>query len=712
MYKDLENQKFDFLILGTNLTESALSAFLAKSKYKIIQADISKSYGGDCKNFNLRDMENFMKELSEKTLKDNYLSNITLLTHDIKKEIEPVLEKENYRQYNFDLNPKFLYARSKSSSELIDSKASNYIEFNSIRKIYFMYDDKFLNVPFSKSEIFISNDLDLLEKQKLLNFIFSVMKLKNNNVDVNSTVDIKKDIELDDDFLYNEIKKNLNEKANEFLVKHFNNKIIDMILLILSNQNLNNKDMTVDQMCDQIYKFLISVQIYDNTPFLIPQYGSSEFTQAMSRLSAVNGSIFLINDLLEFDVKYNKEKKDEKSGNFLVEVLDGEKNEKFNINVDKIIVNNCFLDNDKLSKVKLEQEIKNKIKNSKENNYIYKYTAFYSIKAIGQLFSIKEGPHYYRVPKNNTFIKNEYQLDAIKYFNNTCVVPNNRTLLYITIFSDLNEKDESIFIEKAKIIAENFSNKIINDMKEDINKNYNDEEFKKKCNFTRIKIIEEIDRVKEEEEKKKAEEEQKKKEEEEKKKNEEKKEEGKIEGAVYIPPKRPRTPPKIEEISLIPEIIIKYEFNQKIKLDELIFEENDKSQNNNIIFTKNNAISVDLDEYFKESFNILKKNCLIKEEKKEEKKEVKEENIEVDDEDEIEDNNLIDELFNEIGLDEEEKGEEKKEEEKKEEEKKEDEKKEEVKKDEDKKEEEKKEEVKKEEVKKEEENKAEEPKKD
>ena len=686
MYKDLENQKFDFLILGTNLTESALSAFLAKSKYKIIQADISKSYGGDCKNFNLRDMENFMKELSEKTLKDNYLSNITLLTHDIKKEIEPVLEKENYRQYNFDLNPKFLYARSKSSSELIDSKASNYIEFNSIRKIYFMYDDKFLNVPFSKSEIFISNDLDLLEKQKLLNFIFSVMKLKNNNVDVNSTVDIKKDIELDDDFLYNEIKKNLNEKANEFLVKHFNNKIIDMILLILSNQNLNNKDMTVDQMCDQIYKFLISVQIYDNTPFLIPQYGSSEFTQAMSRLSAVNGSIFLINDLLEFDVKYNKEKKDEKSGNFLVEVLDGEKNEKFNINVDKIIVNNCFLDNDKLSKVKLEQEIKNKIKNSKENNYIYKYTAFYSIKAIGQLFSIKEGPHYYRVPKNNTFIKNEYQLDAIKYFNNTCVIPNNRTLLYITIFSDLNEKDESIFIEKAKIIAENFSNKIINDMKEDINKNYNDEEFKKKCNFTRIKIIEEIDRVKEEEEKKKAEEEQKKKEEEEKKKNEEKKEEGKIEGAVYIPPKRPRTPPKIEEISLIPEIIIKYEFNQKIKLDELIFEENDKSQNNNIIFTKNNAISVDLDEYFEESFNILKKNCLIKEEKKEEKKEVKEENREVDDEDEIEDNNLIDELFNEIGLDEEEKVEEKKEEEKKEEEKKEDEKKEEVKKEEDKKE--------------------------
>ena len=676
MYKDLENQKYDFLILGTSLTESALSAFLAKSKYKIIQIDMSKAYGGDCKNYNLKDMENFLKEIKDKTIKDTYLQNITLVNHEIKKEFEPIIEKENFRQYNFDLNPKFLYAKSKSSAELIDSKASNYIEFNSMKKIYFMFEDKFLNVPFSKSEIFISNDLDLLEKQKLLNFIFSVMKLKNNNVDVNSTVDVKKDIELDDDFLFNEIKNNLNTKASEFLVKYFNNKIIDMILLILSNQNLNNIEMTVDQMCDKIYKFLISVQIYDNTPFLVPQYGSSEFTQAMSRLSAVNGSIFLINDLLECNIKYNKEKKDEKNGKFIVEITDGEKNEKFVINVDKIIINNSYMDNIKTSQIKFEEDIKNKIKNKKENNYVYKYTGFYSIRAIGQLESIKEGPHFYRVPKNNSIIKNEYEFDVIKYFNNTCVSPNNRTLLYIQIFSDFNEKNENEFIEKAKKISENFVNKLMNDMKEDISKNYNNEEFKKKCNFSRMKIIEEIVKIKEEEEKKKKEEEEKKKKEEEeekkKKEEEEKKEEEKqeevkkeeekekIEGAVYIPPKRPRSPPKIEEISLNPEIIIKYEYCQKIEMADYFFEDN----SNDIIFTKNNSLSNDLDEYFEESFNILKQNKLIKEEKEEEKKQEKEEVREIEDDDEIEDNNLIDELFNEIEMDEEKK--EEKEEDKKE----------------------------------------------
>ena len=693
MYKDLEKEKYDFLIIGTNLTESALSAYLSKSKYKLIQLDISKSYGGDCKNFNLKDMEKFIEETKEKSTKDCSIKNISLINREVKQDSEPIIEKENFRQYNFDLNPKFVYAKSKSTSELIDSKASNYIEFNSVRKIYFMFNDKFLNVPFSKSEIFISNDLDLLEKQKLLNFIFSVMKLKNNNVDVNSTVDIKKDIELDDDYLFNEMKKNLNIKAMDFLKKNFNEKIIDMILLILANQTMNTKNMTVDQMCDKIYKFLISVQIYDNTPFLVPLYGSSEFTQAMSRLSAVHGSIFLINDLLTCSINYNTDykKDDQNSGKFVIEINDGERNEKFKINADKIIINNSYLD-DKESPIKFNEEIK--IKNN-SSDYVYKYSAFYSFKNIMELLTYKDGPFYYRVPKNNSILKNEYQLDAIRYFNNTSQVPNNRSLLQISITSNLNEDNKDTFINKAKSISEHFLKIIMDNIKEDILKNYNNKEFKSKCKFNRIRILEEIDRVKEEEEKRKKEEEEKKKKEEEEKrkkeeeeekkkkeeeekkkkeeeeeqnkkeeekkedKKEEEKKEKKNEGAIYNPPKRPRTPPKIEEISLTPEIIIKYEFIQKINFSEYNLDENDNDKKKDIIFTKNNFISVDLDEYFDDSFNILKQYDLIKEEKKEEEKE---KTKEVEDDDEIEDDNLIDELFGEIEKDEDEKNEGKKEE--------------------------------------------------
>lgn len=58
MYKDLDNKIYDYVIFGTSLSESILSSYLAKSGKKILHLDISKYYGGDCKNFSYKDMDN------------------------------------------------------------------------------------------------------------------------------------------------------------------------------------------------------------------------------------------------------------------------------------------------------------------------------------------------------------------------------------------------------------------------------------------------------------------------------------------------------------------------------------------------------------------------------------------------------------------------------------------------------------------------------
>jgi RAB protein geranylgeranyltransferase component A len=57
MYKELDNKQFDYIVIGTSMCESILSSYLAKSGKKIIQFDISKFYGGDCKNFTFRDLD-------------------------------------------------------------------------------------------------------------------------------------------------------------------------------------------------------------------------------------------------------------------------------------------------------------------------------------------------------------------------------------------------------------------------------------------------------------------------------------------------------------------------------------------------------------------------------------------------------------------------------------------------------------------------------
>lgn len=78
MYKDINNQEYDYIIIGTSLTESILSAYLAKKNQKILHFDVSKYYGGDCKNFNLKDLNILLEEMKEGKINDVHLENLTL----------------------------------------------------------------------------------------------------------------------------------------------------------------------------------------------------------------------------------------------------------------------------------------------------------------------------------------------------------------------------------------------------------------------------------------------------------------------------------------------------------------------------------------------------------------------------------------------------------------------------------------------------------
>jgi Rab GDP dissociation inhibitor len=217
------------------------------------------------------------------------------------------LENESLRDYNLDFNPKFLFAKSRSCDELSISKAATYLEFISMKKIFIHFNSKFLSVPCTKSEIFLSDDMELNEKQKLLNFIFSVMKIKITEEDVNTTVDIKKDYELEDK-ICNDIRNNLNSLADDFLSINYSKKLQIIIKYVLANVDPNyHKKLSLDELITRVHTYLVSLQVYDNTPFLYPIYGSSEFNQALCRLSSVFGTIFIVNENLTVKVYINKE---------------------------------------------------------------------------------------------------------------------------------------------------------------------------------------------------------------------------------------------------------------------------------------------------------------------------------------------------------------------------------------------------------------------
>jgi len=58
MYNELENKEYDCVIFGTSLSESIISAYLSRCGKRIVHFEISKIYGGDCKNFSFKDLNN------------------------------------------------------------------------------------------------------------------------------------------------------------------------------------------------------------------------------------------------------------------------------------------------------------------------------------------------------------------------------------------------------------------------------------------------------------------------------------------------------------------------------------------------------------------------------------------------------------------------------------------------------------------------------
>ncbi len=185
---------------------------------------------------------------------------------------------------------------------------------------------KYMSVPCSKSDIFNTKELQLFEKQKLLNFIHAVMKLKNKQIDVNTTVDLKKDYEVENKIL-EEMKENLNSDADDFLKSRFSPLLTDIINIVLGNLDPNLETrITLDKLTHEIYKYLNSLLIYDVTPFIYPLYGSSEFSQALCRMSSVFQTIFIVNDALIINVYFNNEHLvDSNSKKYLIKIYDSSK---------------------------------------------------------------------------------------------------------------------------------------------------------------------------------------------------------------------------------------------------------------------------------------------------------------------------------------------------------------------------------------------------
>jgi RAB protein geranylgeranyltransferase component A len=79
---------------------------------------------------------------------------------------QPLLKRA--RQFNIDLTPQLLYSRGEFVDLLVRSAVSKYLEFRCLDTTYTYVDQRFQRVPCTKSEVFGSDLLSMIEKRLLM----------------------------------------------------------------------------------------------------------------------------------------------------------------------------------------------------------------------------------------------------------------------------------------------------------------------------------------------------------------------------------------------------------------------------------------------------------------------------------------------------------------------------------------------------------------
>ena len=69
--------------------------------------------------------------------------------------------------------------------------------------------------------------------------------------------------------------------------------------MINSNQDEMDDKITALEFFQRIAKYLRSIGYYGDSPFMMCNYGSSEYAQAFSRVGSLFGNVYIVNDDIE-----------------------------------------------------------------------------------------------------------------------------------------------------------------------------------------------------------------------------------------------------------------------------------------------------------------------------------------------------------------------------------------------------------------------------
>ena len=260
------NEEYDVIVLGTGLKECILSGLLSVKGKKVLHLDRNGYYGAETASLNL-----------------------TNLWAMFRPGVEPPKEFGHNRDWNVDLIPKFIMSNGLLVKMLLHTKVTRYLEWKCVDGSYVMQHqasgmfssggNKVYKVPSNDQEALSSSLLGFFEKKNCRNFYMYVDKVNEENPMSWEDFDLK------------------NAPMNDLYAKY---KITGQAIDFLGHAvALHRDDAYLEQPAiDTVNKMKLYVESagkYGDSPFLYPVYGLGGLPESFSRLCAIHGGTYMLN---------------------------------------------------------------------------------------------------------------------------------------------------------------------------------------------------------------------------------------------------------------------------------------------------------------------------------------------------------------------------------------------------------------------------------
>ncbi|KAJ9306486.1 hypothetical protein DTO217A2_4032 [Paecilomyces variotii] len=274
--------EYDFIVLGTGLTECVLSGVLSVKGYKVLHIDRNPYYGGESASVNI---ETLFKKYG-----------------NIPAGQEPWKKYGRTHDWNIDLVPKLLMSNGDLSSILASTNVHEYVKFTSIAGSYVHKGNDVNKVPSSAAEALRSPLLGLFEKRRAKKFLEWVGEFDAKESSTHAGLDLSKSTMKD---VYD--KFGLEEGTRDFIghamALYQSDDYLDVPKLPGEDDDSDSlkarRFQSILETIDRIRLYVNSMGKYGGSPYIYPLYGLGELPQGFARLSAIYGGTYMLNTSID-----------------------------------------------------------------------------------------------------------------------------------------------------------------------------------------------------------------------------------------------------------------------------------------------------------------------------------------------------------------------------------------------------------------------------